>query len=138
MVVNLGYYALVLNTSNMHSDPYVSCFLSAVVEVPAYVIALLLLKFCTRHFCQSSTLLLGGVFILCVHLIPGGRYYQALPYILMGAFSLCGGVLCFLLPDTYGRSLPETEDQMQQMCGRRGRREKEESSEEDQSKESRL
>lgn len=69
----MGYYALVLNTSSMHSDPYLSCFLSAVVEVPAYIIALLLLKYCGRHFCQSSTLFFGGVFILLVHLIPTGN-----------------------------------------------------------------
>uniref|UniRef100_A0A8C2ZQX9 Solute carrier family 22 member 5 n=1 Tax=Cyclopterus lumpus TaxID=8103 RepID=A0A8C2ZQX9_CYCLU len=178
IIVTVGYYALVLNTSNMYSDPYVSCFLSAVVEVPAYVIALLLLKFCTRHVCLSSSLLLGGVFILCVHLIPGdipsvpvvleilgkfcmtsafcvvytytaelfptvvrntamgccsmaarvgsisapfiiylGQYYASLPYILMGTFAIVGALLCFLLPDTYGKTLPETAAQMQQICG---------------------
>ncbi|XP_068456277.1 solute carrier family 22 member 4-like [Clinocottus analis] len=203
IIVTVGYFALVLNTSNMHSDPYLSCFLSAVVEVPAYIIALLLLKYCPRHFCQSSTLFLGGVFILCVHLVPGeipsvpvvleifgkfcmtsafcvvytytaeifptvvrntamgccsmaarvgtisspfiiylGQYYKLLPYLLMGGFSICGAVVCFLLPETYGKVLPETVSQMQQICGRRGRKEKEAQKEERsadyQSKESKL
>uniref|UniRef100_A0A8C2ZSZ3 Solute carrier family 22 member 5 n=1 Tax=Cyclopterus lumpus TaxID=8103 RepID=A0A8C2ZSZ3_CYCLU len=171
IIVTVGYYALVLNTSNMYSDPYVSCFLSAVVEVPAYVIALLLLKFCTRHVCLSSSLLLGGVFILYIPSVPVvleilgkfcmtsafcvvytytaelfptvvrntamgccsmaarvgsisapfiiylGQYYASLPYILMGTFAIVGALLCFLLPDTYGKTLPETAAQMQQICG---------------------
>lgn len=73
MIITISYYALLLNTSNLHGDPYLNCFLSAVTEVPAYIIALLLLKFCSRHLCQSSTLLLGGVMILCVRLIPIGK-----------------------------------------------------------------
>ncbi|CAG5871677.1 solute carrier family 22 member 4-like [Menidia menidia] len=72
MIITISYYALILNTSNLHGDPFLNCFLSAVTEVPAYLIALLLLKFCSRHFCQSSTLFLGGVMILCVRLIPIG------------------------------------------------------------------
>ncbi|XP_068591071.1 solute carrier family 22 member 4-like [Cebidichthys violaceus] len=203
IIVTIGYFALVLNTSNMHSDPYLSCFLSAVVEVPAYIIALGLLKYCSRHFCMSSSLFFGGVFILCVHLIPTdlpsvpmvleilgkfcmtsafcvvytytselfptvvrntamgccsmasrigtitapfiiylGQYYKVLPYILMGGLAICGSVLCFVLPDTFGKALPETVSQMQQICGRRGRKEKEaekqESSADYQSKESKF
>ncbi|XP_029924920.1 solute carrier family 22 member 4 [Myripristis murdjan] len=70
MIITISYFALILNTSNLHGNPYVNCLLSAVAEVPAYIIALLLLKHCSRHFCQSSTLLLGGTLIICVQLIP--------------------------------------------------------------------
>lgn len=73
IIITLGYYALILNTSNLHGDPYLNCFFSAVTEVPAYLIALLLLHHCSRHICQSSTLFLGGTMILCVHLIPIGN-----------------------------------------------------------------
>ncbi|XP_040038523.2 solute carrier family 22 member 4 [Gasterosteus aculeatus] len=199
IVVNVGYYALVLNTSSMHSDPYLSCFLSAVVEVPAYIIALLLLKYCGRHFCQSSTLFFGGVFILLVHLIPTdiasipvvleilgkfcmtssfcvvytytseifptvvrntamgccsmaarigtitapfiiylAKYYKALPYILMGGIAIGGAFLCFLLPETFGKALPETVSQMQPICGRGGREKEAEQEEKYQTKESKL
>ncbi|XP_059208300.1 organic cation/carnitine transporter 2-like [Centropristis striata] len=73
IIITIGYYALLLNTSNLNGDPYFNCFLSAIVEVPAYIIALLLLRYCSRHFCQSSTLFLGGTMILFVHLIPIGN-----------------------------------------------------------------
>nr|XP_057943141.1 organic cation/carnitine transporter 2-like [Doryrhamphus excisus] len=177
-VITISYYALILNTSNLHGDPYFNCFLSAVTEVPAYLIALLLLHFCYRRLCQSSTLLMGGVMILCVHLSPIdlhwvavllemlgkfgvtsafcvvytvtselfptvirntamgccsmaarvgtiispfiiylGQYNKALPYILMGSLAVVGALLCLLLPETFGKPLPETMTQMQTMCG---------------------
>ncbi|KAM9846439.1 LOW QUALITY PROTEIN: solute carrier family 22 member 4-like [Aulostomus maculatus] len=178
IAITISYYALILNTSNLHGDPYINCFLSAVTEVPAYIIALVLLQFCSRHLCQSSTLFLGGVMILCVHLIPIdqpwvaillemlgkfgvtsafcvvytvtsevfptvirntamgccsmaarvgtiispfiiylGRYFKALPYVLMGAFTISGALMCLLLPETFGKPLPETISQVEKICG---------------------
>lgn len=70
VIITISYYGLLLNTSNLHGDPYINCFLSAVTEVPAYIIALIMLKFLARRICQSTTLFVGGVMILCVHLIP--------------------------------------------------------------------
>uniref|UniRef100_A0A665VGR6 Solute carrier family 22 member 4 n=1 Tax=Echeneis naucrates TaxID=173247 RepID=A0A665VGR6_ECHNA len=176
VVTTISYYALILNTSNLNGDPYLNCFLSAVTEVPAYLIALLMLQYCSRHFCQSSPLFLGGVMILCVHLIPIalpwvavllemlgkfgvtsafcvvyaftselfptvirnsamgccsmaarvgtilspfilylGQYMKSLPYILMGSLAIFGALLCFLLPETFGKPLPETISQMQRI-----------------------
>ncbi|XP_040907198.1 solute carrier family 22 member 4-like [Toxotes jaculatrix] len=203
VIITIGYYALILNTSNLHGNPYLNCFLSAVTEVPAYIIALLLLQHCARRFCQSSSLFLGGIMILCVHLIPIdlpgvavflemlgkfgitsafcvvyaytselfptvirntamgccsmaarvgtiispfiiylGQYFKALPYILMGGLAISGAILCLLLPETFGKALPETISQMQQIFGSRGKKEKEaengESTSEYQCKESRL
>ncbi|XP_055370509.1 organic cation/carnitine transporter 2-like isoform X2 [Betta splendens] len=203
MVVVISYYGLALNTSNLHGDPYVNCFLSAVTEVPAYVIALVLLQFCSRHLCQSTTFALGGVMILCVHLIPiglpavavflemlgkfgvtaafcvvytftselfptvirntgmgccsmaarvgsivapfiiyQGKYWKALPYVLMGALALAGALISLLLPETFGKTLPESISQMQHVCRRRGSKKMEAGDEEDfsdgQSKESKL
>ncbi|XP_049597913.1 solute carrier family 22 member 4-like [Syngnathus scovelli] len=185
-VITISYYALILNTSNLHGDPYLNCFLSAVTEVPAYLIALLLLHFCYRRLCQSSTLMMGGVMILCVHLIPIdlpwvavllemlgkfgvtaafcvvyavtselfptvirntamgccsmaarvgtiispfiiylGQYYKALPYILMGALAICGAFISLLLPESFGKPLPETLTQMQSIYRRKGPEKKE-------------
>ncbi|XP_046899211.1 solute carrier family 22 member 4-like [Hypomesus transpacificus] len=184
-IITLGYNALILNTSNLHGNAYLNCFLSAVVEVPAYCIALLLLKYCPRHFCQSSTLFLGGAVILCIHLIPSdlptvaiflemvgkfgitsafcvvyavtselfptvvrtmamgtcsmaarigtiispfviylGKYYRYLPYLLIGSLAIFGGLFCFLLPESFGRVLPETMDQMQTINGLQGSKKK--------------
>uniref|UniRef100_A0A8C6TJZ7 Solute carrier family 22 member 4 n=1 Tax=Neogobius melanostomus TaxID=47308 RepID=A0A8C6TJZ7_9GOBI len=178
VIITLGYYALILNTSNLHGDPYLNCFLSALTEVPAYLIALVMLRFLARRICQSTTLFVGGVMILCVHLIPIdlpavglllellgkfgitaafcivysvsselfptvirntamgccsmaarvgtiispfiiylGQNYKALPYILMGCLALTGAFLCLILPETFGRPLPETMSEMEPICG---------------------
>lgn len=177
VIITLSYYALILNTSNLHGDPYVNCFLSAVTEVPAYIIALIMLKFLARRICQSTTLLVGGVMILCVHLIPInlpaigvflemlGKFgitaafcivytvssevfptvirntamgccsmaaragtiispfiiylsqiYKSLPYILMGCLALIGAFSCLILPESFGRPLPDTMSEMQPIC----------------------
>ncbi|CAN9501814.1 unnamed protein product [Ophioblennius macclurei] len=87
-IITISYYALVLNTSNLHGDPYLNCFLSAAIEVPAYLIALALLQYCSRHICQSSTLLLGGVMILCVNLIPIGLPGVAVFLEMLGKFGI--------------------------------------------------
>uniref|UniRef100_A0A672I5T8 Solute carrier family 22 member 4-like n=1 Tax=Salarias fasciatus TaxID=181472 RepID=A0A672I5T8_SALFA len=177
-IITISYYALVLNTSNLHGDPYLNCFISAVIEVPAYVIALAMLQYCSRHICQSSTLLLGGVMIFC---LPGvavalemlgkfgitaafcvvyavsseifptvirntamgccsmaarigtiiapfviylGQYNTSLPYILMGALAIFGAVICWVLPETHKKALPETLSQMQQIFRGRGNKTK--------------
>lgn len=178
MVITLGYFSLILNTSNLAGNPYLNAFLSALVEVPAYIIALLLLKFCSRHVCQSSTLLLGGAVIIFIRFVPEdlsglaiflemvgkfgitaafcvvyavtselfptvvrntamgicsmvarissilspfviylGKFHKFLPYIIMGSLAIFGGLVCYLLPETYGRVLPETINDMQTVKG---------------------
>lgn len=177
IVITISYYALILNTSNLHGDPYINCFLSALSEVPAYLIALIMLRFLARRICQSTTLFVGGVMILCVHLIPFdhpaigvalemlgkfgitasfcivyavsselfptvirntamgccsmaarigtiispfiiylGQIYKPLPYILMGCLALFGASLCLILPESFGRPLPETMSEIQPVC----------------------
>ncbi|XP_061104737.1 organic cation/carnitine transporter 2-like [Conger conger] len=50
-----------------------------------------------------------------------GTYYKSLPYLLMGSFSVLGGLVSLMLPETYGMPLPETIDHMQtiQRCKKR-------------------
>ncbi|XP_029439102.1 solute carrier family 22 member 5-like isoform X2 [Rhinatrema bivittatum] len=74
MVISVGYFGLSLNTPNLHGDPYLNCFLSAVIEVPAYIIAWLLLQALPRHYSMVGTLFLGGVVLLFLQLVPPGRF----------------------------------------------------------------
>ncbi|ROJ62413.1 Solute carrier family 22 member 5 [Anabarilius grahami] len=68
--VSIGYNALSLNTSSLHGNIYLNCFLSAVVEVPALIMAWLMLRHWPRRLCMTSTLSLGGLLLLFIHLIP--------------------------------------------------------------------
>ncbi|XP_015675048.1 solute carrier family 22 member 4-like [Protobothrops mucrosquamatus] len=178
MFTSIGYFGLSLSTPNLHGDAYFNCFLSAVIEVPAYVIAWLLLRILPRRYTISGTLFLGGGVILFIQLVPSdlhilslilvmlgkfgitsafsmlyvytaelypttvrnmavgsasmssrvgsiiapyfvflGAYGKFLPYIIMGSLTLLIGILTLLLPESYGKPLPETFDEMQQING---------------------
>ncbi|XP_028277005.1 solute carrier family 22 member 4-like isoform X2 [Parambassis ranga] len=64
------YYSLCLNTSQLHADPYISCFIIAVVEVPAYISSWLALRFLPRRLSVIGTLLLGAVAVYFIQLVP--------------------------------------------------------------------
>lgn len=74
MTISVGYFGLSLDTPNLHGDIYVNCFLSAVVEVPAYVLAWLLLQHLPRRYSMATALFLGGSVLLFVQLVPPGRH----------------------------------------------------------------
>uniref|UniRef100_A0A672R032 Solute carrier family 22 member 5-like n=1 Tax=Sinocyclocheilus grahami TaxID=75366 RepID=A0A672R032_SINGR len=70
MAINIGYFGLSLNTTKLSGDPFLNCFLSAVTEVPAYMVSTLLLKSCPRRPVLSAFLVIGGGFLLLLQLIP--------------------------------------------------------------------
>uniref|UniRef100_A0A4W4HEZ7 Major facilitator superfamily (MFS) profile domain-containing protein n=1 Tax=Electrophorus electricus TaxID=8005 RepID=A0A4W4HEZ7_ELEEL len=178
MAINIGYFGLSLNTSNLLGNPFLNCFLSAVTEVPAYIIATLLLKNCPRRPLLSAFLSIGGGFLLLIQLIPDslhtlalslemagkfgftmsftvvyiytaeiyptvlrnlgigmcssaarigsitapyviflGTFSKYLPYILMGSLTIGSSLANIFLPETFGKVLPETVEQMQKCKG---------------------
>ncbi|XP_030649715.1 solute carrier family 22 member 5 [Chanos chanos] len=178
MAVNIGYFGLSLNTSNLIGNPFLNCFLSAATEVPAYIVGTWLLKRCPRRTLLSVFLLTGGGFLLLIQFIPENLHYLALvcemagkfgftigftvvyiytaelyptvmrnlgmglcssaarigsitapyliflgtfnkylPYILMGSLTMGSSIVNIFLPETLGRELPETLEQMQKCKG---------------------
>uniref|UniRef100_A0AAY4CDH5 Major facilitator superfamily (MFS) profile domain-containing protein n=1 Tax=Denticeps clupeoides TaxID=299321 RepID=A0AAY4CDH5_9TELE len=174
MAVNIGYFGLSLNTSNLIGNPYLNCFLSAATEVPAYFVSTVLLKNCPRRHLLSTFLIAGGGFLLLIQLIPPslyglslalemvgkfgftmlftvvymytaeiyptvmrnvgigmcssaarigsitapyiiylGTFSKYLPYILMGSLTVGSSFVNLLLPETFGKQLPETLEEMQ-------------------------
>ncbi|XP_073658606.1 solute carrier family 22 member 4 isoform X2 [Tursiops truncatus] len=115
MVTSVGYFALSLNTPNLHGDAYLNCFFSALIEVPAYITAWLLLRTLPRRYVISGVLFLGGGVLLLIQLVPAGAYNRVLPYILMGSLTVLIGIITLLFPESFGMTLPETLEQMQKM-----------------------
>ncbi len=68
--VTIAYFALSLNTASLHGNAYLNCFLSAVVEIPAYILSWIMFRWCSRRLSLSSTLILGGLFLLLIQLVP--------------------------------------------------------------------
>ncbi|KAK7925215.1 hypothetical protein WMY93_007525 [Mugilogobius chulae] len=117
MAINIGYFGLSLNTSNLSGDPFMNCFLSATSELPAYVVSTWLLKKCPRRPLLSLFLLIGGGVLLLIQVIPERTYNKILPYIVMGSLTMVSCVVNFFLPETLNKDLPETIDQMQRCKG---------------------
>lgn len=72
-ILVIAYYVLTLNTANLHGDAYTNCFLSAVVEIPAYILSWIMFRWCSRRLSLFSTFFTGGLFLLLIHLIPASR-----------------------------------------------------------------
>nr|XP_021324940.1 solute carrier family 22 member 4 isoform X2 [Danio rerio] len=113
MAINIGYFGLSLNTTNLSGDPFLNCFLSAVTEVPAYIVSTFLLKSCPRRPVLSAFLVIGGGFLLLVQLIPDRTFNRHLPYVLMGSLTITASLANLFLPETFGKVLPENLEQMQ-------------------------
>ncbi|KAM4677026.1 organic cation/carnitine transporter 2-like isoform 2-T2 [Discoglossus pictus] len=88
MIISVGYFGLSLNTPNLHGDPYINCFLSAITEVPAYVIAWLLLRKFPRRYSTVSTLFLGGVVLLFIQLVPPDLNILSIFLVMLGKFGI--------------------------------------------------
>ncbi|XP_035481971.1 solute carrier family 22 member 4 [Scophthalmus maximus] len=86
MAINIGYFGLSLNTSNLSGNPFMNCFLSATTEVPAYIVSTVLLKKCPRRALLSSFLFIGGGVLLLIQFIPDTLHYVALALEMTGKF----------------------------------------------------
>ncbi|KYO20255.1 solute carrier family 22 member 4 [Alligator mississippiensis] len=88
MLTSIGYFGLSLSTPNLHGDAYVNCFLSAVIEVPAYVIAWLLLRILPRRYSIAGTLFLGGGVVLFIQLVPTSLHILSVILVMLGKFGI--------------------------------------------------
>ncbi|XP_054024301.1 solute carrier family 22 member 4 isoform X4 [Dryobates pubescens] len=85
---SVGYFGLSLSTPNWHGNAYINCFLSAVIEVPAYVIAWLLLRSLPRRYSLSGTFFLGGGVVLFIQLVPADFYVLSIGLVMLGKFGI--------------------------------------------------
>ncbi|KAJ7316503.1 hypothetical protein JRQ81_002665 [Phrynocephalus forsythii] len=88
MVISIGYFGLSLDTPNLHGDIYLNCFLSAVIEVPAYTIAWLLLQYLPRRYSMAGVLFLGGGVLLFIQLVPTYLSVLSIILVMTGKFGI--------------------------------------------------
>uniref|UniRef100_A0AAV2J5K8 Major facilitator superfamily (MFS) profile domain-containing protein n=1 Tax=Knipowitschia caucasica TaxID=637954 RepID=A0AAV2J5K8_KNICA len=103
--VTIAYFALSLNTSNLHGDAYLNCFLSALVEVPAYVLSWFLFRWCPRRLSLCATLLTGGGVLLLIPLIPSNLAMVTVALEMLGKF---GATVAFAIIYAYTAELYPT------------------------------
>ncbi|XP_068014154.1 organic cation/carnitine transporter 2-like isoform X2 [Melanerpes formicivorus] len=88
MIISVGYFGLSLDTPNLHGDVYLNCFLSAVIEVPAYIISWLLLQHLPRRYSMAAALFLGGCVLLFIQLVPSHVRAVSILLVMMGKFGI--------------------------------------------------
>ncbi|TKS83098.1 Solute carrier family 22 member 5 High-affinity sodium-dependent carnitine cotransporter [Collichthys lucidus] len=86
--LTIAYFALSLNTANLYGNPYLNCFLSAVVEMPAYTLSWVMFRWWPRRLCLFSSLFMGGLFLFFIQLIPANLVYLAITFEMMGKFAV--------------------------------------------------
>ncbi|XP_051902140.1 solute carrier family 22 member 5-like isoform X2 [Hippocampus zosterae] len=103
MAINVGYFGLSLNTSNLSGDPFMNCFLSATTEVPAYIVSTWLLKRCPRRALLSTFLAIGGGVLLLIQFIPPRLEYVALALEMTGkfGFTMAFGIVYIYTAELY-------------------------------------
>ncbi|NXC28607.1 S22A5 protein, partial [Campylorhamphus procurvoides] len=88
MIISVGYFGLSLDTPNLHGDVYVNCFLSAVTEVPAYLISWVLLRHLPRRYSMAAALFLGGCVLLFIQLVPAHIRALSILLVMVGKFGI--------------------------------------------------
>uniref|UniRef100_A0A3B5LI33 Major facilitator superfamily (MFS) profile domain-containing protein n=1 Tax=Xiphophorus couchianus TaxID=32473 RepID=A0A3B5LI33_9TELE len=68
--ITIAYFALSLNTANLNGNAYFNCFLSALMEMPAYILSWVMFRWCSRRMSVFSSLSSGGLFLLIIQLVP--------------------------------------------------------------------
>uniref|UniRef100_A0A8C0KNN2 Solute carrier family 22 member 4 n=2 Tax=Canis lupus TaxID=9612 RepID=A0A8C0KNN2_CANLU len=88
MLTSVGYFALSLNAPNLHGDAYLNCFLSALIEVPAYITAWLLLRTLPRRYIIAGVLFLGGGVLLLIQMVPADYNFLSIGLVMLGKFGI--------------------------------------------------
>eukprot|EP00069_Balaena_mysticetus_P013915 bmy_08345T0 len=88
MLTSVGYFALSLNTPNLYGDAYLNCFFSALIEVPAYITAWLLLRTLPRRYVIAGVLFLGGGVLLLIQLVPADYNFLSIGLAMLGKFGI--------------------------------------------------
>ncbi|XP_007941927.2 solute carrier family 22 member 4 [Orycteropus afer afer] len=88
MLTSVGYFALSLNAPNLHGDAFLNCFLSALIEIPAYITAWLLLRTLPRRYIIAGVLFMGGGVLLLIQVVPADYYIFSIGLAMLGKFGI--------------------------------------------------
>lgn len=69
------YYGLSFNTNDLGGDPFINFFISASVEIPAYIFAAIVVRYVGRRIPLTVVMVTAGVACASPIVIPKGYYY---------------------------------------------------------------
>uniref|UniRef100_A0A3Q1G9D7 Solute carrier family 22 member 5-like n=1 Tax=Acanthochromis polyacanthus TaxID=80966 RepID=A0A3Q1G9D7_9TELE len=88
----VGYFGLSFNAAQLHGDPYISCFLAAVVEIPAYISSWVALRYFPRRLSLVGCFLLGAMPLFFIQLVPEDLPNLSLTLELVGKYAFTTGI----------------------------------------------
>uniref|UniRef100_A0A3B5LI38 Major facilitator superfamily (MFS) profile domain-containing protein n=1 Tax=Xiphophorus couchianus TaxID=32473 RepID=A0A3B5LI38_9TELE len=86
--ITIAYFALSLNTANLNGNAYFNCFLSALMEMPAYILSWVMFRWCSRRMSVFSSLSSGGLFLLIIQLVPAHLAALSITFEMLGKFAV--------------------------------------------------
>ncbi|XP_030621385.1 solute carrier family 22 member 5-like [Chanos chanos] len=90
IVISMTYYGLSFNTPNMDGDPYLNCLIAAASEAVGYSLTWFFVRYTTRRFTLSFSLLLCGALLLLIRFIPEELNVLILTLIMTGKSGVSG------------------------------------------------
>ncbi|XP_078000072.1 organic cation transporter protein-like [Glandiceps talaboti] len=72
IVNTLVYYGLSFNTSSLGGDDFVNCFLAGVIEIPAYLLGIVIMDYrrLGRRWSMFLTMVIGGIACIAASFVP--------------------------------------------------------------------
>uniref|UniRef100_A0A3B4AY80 Major facilitator superfamily (MFS) profile domain-containing protein n=1 Tax=Periophthalmus magnuspinnatus TaxID=409849 RepID=A0A3B4AY80_9GOBI len=70
----LVFSGLSLNTSNLNGNKYLNCFISAVIDIAAYIMTWVMVSRMSRPIFVFSSMMFCGILLLIIQLVPDGVY----------------------------------------------------------------
>ncbi|XP_070699655.1 organic cation/carnitine transporter 2-like [Pempheris klunzingeri] len=86
------YFSLSFNTAQLHANPYISCFISGAIEIPAFISSWLALRYLPRRRSVISILLLGAVPLYFIQLVPQSLSNLSLALGILGKYAITIGI----------------------------------------------
>ncbi|KAK7485174.1 hypothetical protein BaRGS_00023584 [Batillaria attramentaria] len=108
LVIMVVYYGLTLNITNLSGDIFINFTLNVILEIVSYGIPYFLVDRIGRRPVYCASMILAGY-------SGGGRFQNAIPLLVMGSPALVVGILSLWLPETNGKRLPETLEDLEEM-----------------------
>ncbi|KAJ4937075.1 hypothetical protein JOQ06_001659 [Pogonophryne albipinna] len=81
---SMVFYGLSLNTSNLNGNVYLTCFISAVIDIVVYVATWMLVNRVQRPTYMCSAMMFCGIMLLVIKLVPEDMHVMFQVFALVG------------------------------------------------------
>ncbi|XP_055370812.1 organic cation transporter protein [Condylostylus longicornis] len=89
-VTSLCYYVTALNADNLAANRYMYVAITGLVDIPSYILPMILLKFMGRRKAATTMFAIAGISLLLVLAVPQGYEQWLVVFAMSGRFGISG------------------------------------------------